>query len=187
MRTVSIIENKKQCKVCHNWLDLSNYRKHSVYNDKTLLRPECRDCEKEKIKNYYLNNADKLDRQKQLKKEAYYKSKDQDLKQTELARQKQATLVSTRRKSTLKRFFNLSVEDYLKMLNDQNGVCAICKKSEIYYTKTGKLKDLAVDHCHVSGKVRGLLCSSCNNGLGCFKDNLELLDKAKEYLINSKL
>ena len=59
----------------------------------------------------------------------------------------------------LKRTFNITLEQYNEMLTVQNNVCAICKKAETkVFKKTGKINDLAVDHCHGSGKIRGLLC-----------------------------
>lgn len=60
----------------------------------------------------------------------------------------------------------------IKMKKDVDFKCQIC------YNEL----QLAVDHCHESGKVRGLLCSNCNNGLGRFKDNLEYLKNAIKYL-----
>ena len=77
------------------------------------------------------------------------------------------------RQQTLARF-GVSEEVYNEMLERQNGVCAICKGN-------GK-KKLAVDHDHVTGKVRQLLCIHCNTALGHFKDDPELLQAAIEYL-----
>lgn len=86
----------------------------------------------------------------------------------------------------LKRKFNISIEDYNKMLTDQNGTCAICSLPETKKHHKGKVADLAVDHCHKSGKVRGLLCWTCNASLGKFKDSTELLQKAIDYLNKTK-
>jgi hypothetical protein len=72
--------------------------------------------------------------------------------------------------------FGISREDYQQMLVDQNNSCAICKK-EIGW-------EAAVDHCHTTGKIRGLLCRKCNLGLGGFKDNIETIRKAIEYVKN---
>ena len=58
------------------------------------------------------------------------------------------------------------------MLKSQKSRCLICKK----------IDKLVIDHCHKTGKVRGLLCHCCNAGIGMFEDNIEILDKAKEYL-----
>ena len=58
-------------------------------------------------------------------------------------------------------------------------ICRKCNK------ETGKLKRLAVDHCHETGKVRGLLCFHYNSSLGKFKDSIELLQNAIDYLKDS--
>lgn len=79
--------------------------------------------------------------------------------------------------------YGLSYEAYQTLLENQNYVCAICGSKEFSKTK----KNLSVDHDHITNKVRGLLCSECNTGLGKFKDSPDLLDKAKEYLNASKL
>lgn len=79
------------------------------------------------------------------------------------------------RKRALARY-GLTIEDYDALLEDQAGVCAICGKP----CRSGRR--LAVDHCHTSGKVRGLLCVTCNQGLGAFEDNPELFSAAVRYL-----
>lgn len=58
------------------------------------------------------------------------------------------------------------------ILDASNSLCAICHRK----TK------LVVDHCHSSNKVRGLLCNSCNKGLGFFEDNVERLSSAIKYI-----
>lgn len=78
--------------------------------------------------------------------------------------------------------FGMSVEDYLNLVKEQDNLCAICGKEEVTLHK-GEKRLLTVDHCHRNGKVRRLLCLTCNNGLGCFKDNKELLKTAIDYLI----
>ena len=77
--------------------------------------------------------------------------------------------------------FGITVQEYNKLLKKQKGVCAICSKPERVVSK-GKLKSLAVDHSHKDKKVRGLLCSACNLGIGCFDDNIEKLELAIKYL-----
>lgn len=85
-------------------------------------------------------------------------------------------------KAFIKRTYNFTFEEYEEMLDQQNGKCSICE-SKIGSARTTRL---FVDHCHETGKVRGLLCSSCNNGLGQFKDSPKLLQKAINYLLDSK-
>jgi hypothetical protein len=80
------------------------------------------------------------------------------------------------RKYRLKKKFNITIEIYDKKFNDQSGLCKICGKSQE--------KKLAVDHCHSTGKIRDLLCSKCNIGLGHFFDDPEILLKAREYLLS---
>lgn len=75
--------------------------------------------------------------------------------------------------------YGISLEDYEEMLKKQNKKCKICG-SEEYGRKSSNY--FAVDHCHKTGKVRGLLCHQCNVGLGKFKDNEEILFKAIKYL-----
>jgi len=83
----------------------------------------------------------------------------------------------------LKKRFNISLETYKKLLSDQDFVCAICLQPESKKDhRTGKVRDLAVDHCHKTGTIRGLLCTDCNTGLGLFKDNPLLLEVAKRYI-----
>jgi hypothetical protein len=65
---------------------------------------------------------------------------------------------------------------------EQEGLCAICGKPETAQGKHSVVKSLAVDHDHETGEIRGLLCSRCNNGIGHFGDNVELMKKAIEYL-----
>lgn len=79
------------------------------------------------------------------------------------------------RKSLLRRY-GLTLEAYNALLADQDFRCAICRTQE-----PGKMS-WQIDHCHSSGRVRGLLCIRCNTGLGHFRDSPELLQAAKEYL-----
>ena len=72
--------------------------------------------------------------------------------------------------------YDLTLEQYNVILKRQKGVCAICENP----CPTGR--SLAVDHDHVTGMVRGLLCTNCNNGLGRFQDDKKLLTKAIKYL-----
>ena len=81
------------------------------------------------------------------------------------------------------RSYGLSKEEYLEMLDNQNGTCAICKREEwARASVTNKVKALAVDHNHETGNVRGLLCRSCNLAIGYFEDNPKSLDEAIKYL-----
>lgn len=83
----------------------------------------------------------------------------------------------------LKKRFGISLEDYELMLESQNNVCAICKQPEVSIDhRTKKVRTLAVDHCHITNKIRGLLCTNCNTALGLFKDDASVLTQAIAYL-----
>lgn len=81
----------------------------------------------------------------------------------------------------LGRTFGISLEQYQKMFVTQGGVCACCNKPE-HEKRSGKTRWLAVDHCHTTGEIRGLLCGSCNRGIGKFGDDPNLLEQAAGYL-----
>ena len=75
------------------------------------------------------------------------------------------------------RLYGIDTETYDDLLMKQNGSCAICG------SKNGA-RSLAIDHDHATSKVRGLLCVSCNRGIGCFYDDVGLLRKAIAYWSN---
>ena len=87
------------------------------------------------------------------------------------------------RRQVLKKNFDLTPEDYESILSAQGGSCAICGTTNFLYSR-GKRPH--IDHCHQSGKIRGLLCGHCNIGLGQFFDNVALLGNAITYLKNNQ-
>ncbi len=80
----------------------------------------------------------------------------------------------------LKYKFGISLDLYMSILKEQNYSCAICQ------CVNASGRDLAVDHNHTTGEVRGLLCSACNSGLGHFRDSIYLISKAQDYLQKGK-
>ena len=83
------------------------------------------------------------------------------------------------RNTRLKRDYGITCNDFDLLLTEQLGGCAICKAISV---GCGSRKRLFVDHDHLTGKLRGLLCNACNRGLAHFKDNTDLLRKAVAYL-----
>ena len=85
-----------------------------------------------------------------------------------------------------KRKHGITIEDRDAMLVKQGMKCAICKSPTQFQLNAGKLTNTGefavVDHCHTSMKIRGVLCGHCNTGLGAFKDNVETLLAAIDYL-----
>jgi len=79
----------------------------------------------------------------------------------------------SKKRSILKHTYGITLEEYDAILKTQKGGCAICKVKE---------KILCVDHCHKTGKVRGLLCHLCNRSIGMMKDDVRILESAIVYL-----
>lgn len=86
------------------------------------------------------------------------------------------------RKSQLKQLYGITEGAYQSMLRGQGGLCAICQGPEtVYDPRMDTLRKLAVDHDHVTGAIRGLLCGRCNQLLGYAKDSHDLLLAAALY------
>ena len=81
------------------------------------------------------------------------------------------------REYTLIYKYGIDLQDYNSMFEEQEGCCAICNKHQTELSRV-----LVVDHCHETNEVRGLLCSTCNTGIGLLGDNKQALKKALEYL-----
>ena len=93
---------------------------------------------------------------------------------------------SKNKNSRLLKRYGITLEQYNQMSSSQNGVCAICQEAETSKDKSGKIRDLAVDHCHSTGKVRGLLCNRCNHGIGKLRDSIDVLLDAAAYIQKHK-
>lgn len=128
----------------------------------------CRYCKEEKPLAYFSPHPCTIDRLSNKCKEcvkAYNKQRHAKRTKTELdllnvKRRTNRNTWKTDRKKHLKNKYGITVDDYEKMFTEQNGVCKICQE----ICKSGK--SLAVDHCHETGRVRGLLCAKCNTNLG---------------------
>lgn len=96
---------------------------------------------------------------------------------TNRARKKYTREYLQQREYTLLHRYGINLNDYEDILKSQNYSCAICKKEAKEMTY-----HLHVDHCHTTGKVRGLLCSPCNVFLGYARDNTEVFKEAIRYI-----
>jgi hypothetical protein len=110
---------------------------------------------KESVHKHYIKNREKF-----LRKDREYYQRTKEYKKWE----------------DVKRIYGITKEQFDLMFKDQNGLCAICS------CDISKQWILNIDHCHKTGKVRGLLCNRCNVGLGSFKDSVDLLKIAMAYL-----
>ena len=78
----------------------------------------------------------------------------------------------------MQRNYGIDLSTYNRMFQEQGGVCKICNLPQ----KSTRNDRLAVDHCHETGKVRGLLCDGCNRGIGLLKDDYRIIERAASYL-----
>lgn len=148
---------------------------------------KCSACKKLKEKNYNKNyhskNKELINKKS---REYWYKNRDTLMpKQAERYKNNKDRYKSASKKVSLKKEYNLTELEYKQMFEKRNSLCDICKKQETAKHQSGIIKSLSVDHCHKTGKVRGLLCNMCNRGLGLFLDNTELLKTAINYLVNN--
>ena len=144
----------KKCRRCGITKSRDEY---SWYNVKGLRpRSKCRVCRAEEQKDYKKKNHEKV---------------------LDTQRRSHAKHKSDRAKKRLERVYNITGEDYDQMLEEQNHCCAICGTD----TPMGR-GTWHVDHCHKTDKVRGLLCSKCNAGIGFLNEDTNTLRKAIDYL-----
>jgi hypothetical protein len=184
----------KTCTTCGIEKEVSKFYTHKEC--KFGVNSSCKECEKQRDKTQYQNNKDK---KLQSCKEYYNKNRDKVLlrqknnpnnrkRNAKYFQDHKAELIEYGRKykqehksehknSVLKSKFGITLDQYNKLLELQNSVCAICGKEERVIGRS-----LAVDHNHKSGKVRGLLCSNCNTMLGKINDNKQILQSAINYL-----
>lgn len=120
-------------------------------------------------KTWRANNTEK---DKENQKRRYWKNPEYYREQAKLRAKRNPEKTKN---AWLLRYYGITIDDYKNLLEKQGGVCAICSNKDSKFS-------LAVDHCHKTGKIRGLLCSRCNFSLGNFNDDIELMNKAIEYL-----
>lgn len=148
---------EKTCKDCGEVKSISEFTRKKGNFDR--LDTTCKACVHLKWKEWYHDD------------EGTAKAKN-----AEANRKAYATLSDDQKLSNRVSKYGLTVEQFGELVIRSNGMCEICK------TKPFE----AIDHCHSSGKVRGLLCGHCNRSLGGFKDSIEVLQNAIDYVrINS--
>lgn len=81
----------------------------------------------------------------------------------------------------LQKLYGVNLKQVLKMYEEQGGKCKICR-TEGFKLSPNADNNLVVDHCHINGGVRGMLCHNCNRALGMLQDNVEYLKSAIEYI-----
>lgn len=141
------------CSKCGIEQPETEFHKSSSHN--TGRNPQCRTC----FNATRRNQSGKALEAKQKREREYYGSNKEQVRERQLMRK-----------------YGLIVEDYNRMVAEQDNKCAICS------TEMTGPREPAVDHDHVTGEVRDLLCSKCNAGIGLLQDSPDVLLKAAKYL-----
>lgn len=179
----------KLCIKCNQTKDFESFYKSERYKDG--CKPVCKICQIERATKWRLENPDrartnaKRSYKKRLKREKII-PKYKLLEMNNYNKKWKKNNYEATRSMTLKYSYGITIEDYNQMFEQQKGLCLICNKPETIRNKragkVGEIKNLVVDHCHKTGKIRGLLCMNCNQGIGKLQDDINLLQKAIEYL-----
>ncbi len=174
-------EIKFKCKKCGEEKILSEF-----YTNKRIKKGHeniCKDCFRARVLQYNLKHREEnAERTRVYNKLHPEKRKAEKKRYNEKNKEKvKLWCKKSRLKNRLKSIYKITKEEYDIMLIQQNGKCYICEEEDI----NTRNKKLVVDHDHNTGKVRGLLCYSCNIGLGFFHDNIEHLSNAIKYLKNT--
>jgi hypothetical protein len=151
-------EGKKGCKKCGQVKDLADFDKE-IRNTGTKgkgVASACKACRRPAEKVWRQDNAEHVTAYQK----EYYR-----------ATAREQTIAKFVRKTKIP----FTLEQYEALHAAQNGVCQICQKPQ-------EGKSLAIDHCYTTHKVRGLLCETCNRGIGCLQDDPDLLRSAIFYL-----
>lgn len=175
----------KTCTKCGIDQELFEFRKDKTKKDGR--HSACNTCNNKWQREWYLKNKDKA---RQQANKSYKLNREKILKRRKQARKtnpEKFRLEAKKRynpeiskehswkKAGIK---NMNMTRYRELYKKQEGKCAICKKHSALFKRK-----LNVDHNHQTGEVRGLLCDSCNRGIGYLRDSIELLQSAKDYLI----
>ena len=173
----------KECISCHWALPRSEFHRNCKTKDGLVGR--CNLCTKEQRVEYYQKNRQELieyskkyqvdNREKCNEKSRRWANKNKGIKSA-YARKYHKKYPLKRRIKTLSKH-GLTMDDYALLMEQQNGLCAICGIPQVEMNRK-----FYVDHCHETGKVRGLLCIKCNTGIGNLNDNLQVLKNAVTYL-----
>ena len=160
--------NYKTCTKCLVSKELRDFKKDNRRKDG--YSSHCRTCCQIKNLEWRKNHPDKFNAIAKT-----WRSKNKDL------------CKSSTRRNALKSFYGLTVEQYNNMLIQQNHVCAVCLKPETSCNKAGTVKQLAVDHCHKTNKIRGLLCDACNRAEGYLKSDPTVIRRLADYVEKNSL
>lgn len=98
--------------------------------------------------------------------------------------QQTADGVSNNRRLKIKSAYGLTTKQYARLLESQGGLCAVCRQEETWESG-GRLMTMPVDHCHSTGRIRGVVCNRCNRSMGLLRDDPSCIRRAIDYLRSS--
>lgn len=142
----------------------------------------CTCCKIEKdVSSFYLKSSSRKDGTKGYR--PYCKDCDLELKRDRYYNKGGKLKQKQRSFKSLVESYGLTLEQYEQERIKHNYACAICGDSE----ENQPHKRLHIDHCHNTGKYRGLLCNNCNTGLGMFNDDVKAIKKARDYINENRI
>lgn len=165
----------KKCKTCQKTKSLGSFTRRKERTGQYTV--DCKICRAEKAKKYREKNKKKVKSY-----EAQYRknNKEERNRKNKLRlRRLRASNPEYDKSYKLKWNYGITLDEWNVLFKKQDKSCAICK------SKTSGARGFSTDHCHKTGKVRGILCHSCNTSLGGFKDDINILEAAINYLKNS--
>jgi len=162
----------KFCNLCSKTKEIHLFGKD--IRCKSGLSSKCKSCNYVGVKKWRTDNPEKHSIGRKL-----YKTRHPEKTKEQARKDSQKNYYKLGQKSRIKSRYGLLLEEYNSIKNRQNNLCAICRKKEYE-------KELSIDHCHKTGKVRGLLCQKCNTAIGLLNDDILLLKKTILYLKNNE-
>lgn len=161
----------KLCKKCNVVKPLNDMvKKDGSY------RPTCKECRNSEARERLKNDPELREKERLRGKSKYQNRKEKHLAITKKYYEEN---LEWRKDLHLRNTYGITMDDKIAMRESQRNCCAICTE------EFPDDKSAYVDHCHTTKKVRGLLCHKCNTGIGMFRDNLEFIRRAGEYLLKN--
>lgn len=176
--TMLLMVKEKSCSQCKKIKSLDEFYQDNTAHMKLGRRSVCIECGKENNKRPEVK-AQKNKSAAKFRQTKRYKDYQKEYHKTE------AYKLKTKRWN-FKIRYGITIEEFDRMTEEQNGVCVICGKKETKKNQY-RLTHLAVDHDHETEKIRGLLCHNCNVALGMVKEDIVILEKMKQYLQLNKV
>ena len=170
MKATPIVDGKKLCGKCNKWKSLDEFVHHKRRDGKVYVESPCKECHQRRADEWRRANRTK-DAGYSRKWRALHPETSKDVSIANYYRRKEKISISLRMKK-----YGLNETTFQRMMTEQKNRCPICD-ADIS-------DDPCVDHCHVTNRVRGILCRKCNSGMGHLGDSPERLRRAIQYLEN---